>query len=86
MLDKKLLHPWFLLGSGRGLGDGEAREIEHGLLHGPLIDLQPESIGAGLRGLALDPDDDGLIPHLGRGGGGLSGGLRCRRHGLRTGE
>ena len=39
-----------------------------------------ESVGASLRGLALDPDDDGLLPGLSRGGGG-GGGHSCRRHG-----
>lgn len=38
-----------------------------------------ESIRAGLRGLALDPDDDGLLPRRGLRGGRIAAG--GRRHG-----
>jgi len=44
-----------------------------------------ESVRTGLRGLALDPYDDGLPPLRGLRGGGLAGGRR-RRHGRRSGR
>jgi len=43
-----------------------------------------EGVWAGLRGLALDPDDDGLLPRRGPRGGRLAG-VR-RRHDRRLGR